>query len=284
MARAGAITAIVVSYRTGPVLEASLAALARCEGVDEIVVVDNGNPPEGEAVIDALVCTDPRAKLLRGHGNIGFGAGCNKAANLASGDVVAFVNPDAVLTRDALTRLSSVLDALTGLAIVGGDLRDEAGKPERGARRMRVTLWRAIVSFSGLSALGGVLPAFKDLNLHAAPMPAGPMRVGGVSGALMLMRRADFDAVGGFDEGYFLHVEDVDLCRRIEEAGGAVWFAPGPHGVHHRSSSDAPSGDVARHKAKSFARYFRKFARNGFERACTEFVLPLLGFALRVRR
>lgn len=283
MARAGAVSAIVVSYRTGPVLASSLAALARARDVSEIVIVDNGNPPEGEAIIDRLAQVDARMKVLRGGGNVGFAKACNAGARAAKGGVLAFVNPDVVLAPDALTRLAGVLEQHATLAIVGGDLRDEAGRPERGARRRRVTLWRAFVSFSGLSAFGRIFPALRDVNLHAAPMPPAPERVGGVSGALMLMRAADFARVGGFDEQYFLHVEDVDLCRRIEDAGGAVVFAPGPHGVHHRSSSDAPSAEIARYKAQSFARYFRKFARNGLERACTELVVPFLALALRVR-
>jgi len=278
-----AVSAIVVSYRTGPVLDACLAALRAADGVGQIAVVDNGNPPEGEAQIDAHASADPRVRVVRGHGNIGFAAGCNKGVAVSACGMLVFVNPDAVLEPDALTGLAAALGASPGLTVVGGDLRDERGRPERGARRRRVTLWRAFVSFTGLSAVLGWLAPFRDVNLHDAPAPAAPVRVGAVSGALLLMRRADFDALGGFDDGYFVHVEDVDLCRRVDEAGGAVLFAPGPHGLHHRSSSEVSRSAIARHKAHSFARYFRKFARNGIERAMTELTLPLVTLALRVR-
>lgn len=284
MAIAGsAVSAIVVSYRTGPVLDACLAALRAADGVGQIVVVDNGNPAEGEAHIDAHASADPRLCVVRGHGNVGFAAGCNAGAARSAHAVLAFVNPDVVLAPDALVRLAAALADSPGLTVIGGDLRDERGRPERGARRRRVTLWRAFVSFTGLSAVLGWLAPFRDVNLHDAPAPAAPVRVGAVSGALMLIRRADFDTLGGFDDGYFIHVEDVDLCRRVDEAGGAVLFAPGPHGVHHRSSSNVSRSAIARHKAHSFARYFRKFAGNGFERAMIELMLPLLTLALRVR-
>jgi GT2 family glycosyltransferase len=161
------------------------------------------------------------------------------------------------------------LEAARAPAIIGGDLRDAEGRPDRGGRRERLTLWRAIVSASGLSKLERIAPIFRDFNRHTDPLPRAPVRVGAVSGALMMIRRADFEALGGFDEGYFVHVEDVDLCRRAEEAGGDVLFAPGPHGRHERSTSDAPPRAVARHRAESMARYLRKFARGPLERVLT---------------
>jgi GT2 family glycosyltransferase len=105
-----------------------------------------------------------------------------------------------------------------------------------------------------------------------------------VSGALMAVRRADFEAIGGFDEGYFLHVEDLDLCRRAEEAGWRVLFQPGPHGVHVRSTSAAEPGVLARHKARGMARYLRKFARGPIERAAAELAAVVLYVNARMSR
>jgi GT2 family glycosyltransferase len=114
------------------------------------------------------------------------------------------------------------------------------------------------------------MPALRDFNRHRDPLPAHAIEVGAVSGALMMVRRADFLALGGFDEGYFLHVEDIDICRRAEAAGWRVMFQPGPHGVHLRSSSAASRGAIAWHKARGMSRYFRKFAANPFERVLAE--------------
>jgi GT2 family glycosyltransferase len=127
-----------------------------------------------------------------------------------------------------------------------------------------------------MSRLEGVFPALRDYDRHRDPLPHGASAVGAVSGALMAMRRSDFEAIGGFDEGYFLHVEDIDLCRRAEEAGWSVVFVPGPHGVHLRSTSDADPRAVARHKARGAARYFRKFARGPLERTAAEFAGAIL--------
>lgn len=257
--------AIIVSYRTGAVLEACLAAIGAASVLDEIILVDNGNAERESDALDRLAQSDARVKLLRGQGNVGFAAACNLAARQAAGDVLVFVNPDAVLKPNAIESLVSALAVAPPPAIVGGDLRDEAGHPERGSRRERLTLWRAIVSFSGLSRLERVIPAFRDFNRHCDPVPDRAVRVGAISGALLAVRRADFEALGGFDEGYFMHVEDLDLCRRAEDAGWPVLFQPGPHGVHARSSSEVSGGEVAQHKARGMARYFRKFARGPIE-------------------
>lgn len=237
-------------------------ALRAAEGVDEIVIADNGNDADGVAQIDEAAQRDRRVRVLRGQGNIGFAAACNLAAREAQADVLAFVNPDVILELDAITRLSAVLAAAPPPAIVGGDLRDENGRPERGGRRERLTLWRAFTAFTGLTRLG-----FRDFNRHADPLPAAPQLVGAISGALFLIRREDFARLGGFDEAYFIHVEDIDLCRRAELLGWRVLFAPGPHGRHLRSTSDADPGAIARHKARGVARYFKKFAKGPVERA-----------------
>lgn len=270
------VCVIIVSYRTGAVLTDCLSALAELSGVDELFLVDNGNDAAETRALDAFVTEHARARLLRGQGNVGFSQACNLAAARARSDVLIFANPDVILRPDAAQQLAAALVAAPPPAIVGGDLRGADGQPERGARRERLTLWRAFVSFTGLSKLEGVAPVFRDFNRERDPMPASAAAVGAVSGALMAMRRVDFEGLGGFDAGYFLHVEDVDICRRAEDAGWRVLFLPGPHGVHVRSSSGATPGEVARHKARSFARYFRKFARSPLERALSWIAGPVL--------
>lgn len=257
---------IVVSYRTGPALAACLDALGQASDVDEIVLVDNGNDAPEEEALRAIAGRDTRVRLLAGQGNIGFAAACNLGARAAQSDVLVFANPDVILRHDAITRLSAVLDAAPPPAIVGGDLRDSAGAPERGSRRDRLTLWAAFVSFTGLARLERAIPIFRDFNRHKDALPAAPVRVGAISGALVAMRRVDFETLGGFDEGYFVHVEDIDICRRAEALGWPVLFAPGPHGTHARSTSAVAPGVLARHKARSMARYLDKFAAGPIER------------------
>lgn len=271
--------AIIVTYRTGPALARCLASVRAATGVNEIILVDNGNDDAEIRAMDAA-STDPRVRIIRGHGNVGFATACNLGAAQARAEVLVFVNPDVTLAADAIDKLTQALNAAPPPAIVGGDLRDASGRTERGARRERLTLWRALVSFTGLSRLERLFPAFRDFNRHCDPLPAEPVRTGAVSGALLCIRGADFAALGGFDEGYFLHVEDVDFCRRAEEAGWPVLFVPGPHGAHAGATSAAPAAEIARHKARGFARYFQKFARSPLERALGAGAGAVLGVVL----
>lgn len=275
--------AIIVSFRTGPALAACLASVSEAHGLDEIIIVDNGNAAAESAALNAFAASRSNTRILRGQGNIGFAAACNLGARAAASDALIFLNPDVAFAADAAPSLLAALAAAPPPAIVGGDLRDAEGRPERGARRERLTLWRAFVSFTGLSRLEGLSPAFRDFNRHRDPMPPAPIRVSAVSGALMCIRRADFEALGGFDERYFVHVEDVDLCRRAEDAGWPVLFAPGPHGVHVRSTADVPAAEVERHKARGFARYFAKFARSPIDRALASVAGGLLMLILPMR-
>ncbi|MBL8536997.1 MAG: glycosyltransferase family 2 protein [Hyphomonadaceae bacterium] len=258
---------IVVSYRTGGALHDGLPSWLNASGVTEIVAIDNGNEPSEAAALDAAARSDRRLRIVRGQGNVGFAAACNMGARHCEAAILVFVNPDVVLAEDAIVRLRAALEAAPPHAIVGGDLRDGGGAPERGSRRDRLTPWRAFVAVSGLSRFAGFAPVFRDFNRHGDPLPRHPVPVGAISGALFAVAREDFEALGGFDEGYFLHVEDIDLCRRAEMRGWPVLFAPGPHGVHKRSTSDVGSAFIRRHKMHSFARYFEKFAGNPFEKA-----------------
>ena len=272
-------SAIIVTFRTGPALARCLASVRAASGVDEMILVDNGNDDTEVHVMDALAADEPRVRILRGHGNVGFGKACNLGAAHSRAEVLVFVNPDVVLAPNAIAQLVQVLTAAPPPAVVGGDLRDLAGRPDRGGRRERLTLWRAFVTFTSLSRLAPSSHAFRGIDRHKEPIGVAPERVGAISGALFSMRRDDFASLGGFDEGYFLHVEDIDLCRRAEERGWPILFAPGPHGVHEGSTSAVSSSEVARHKARSFGRYFRKFAHSPLERfagSCVEAVLGVL--------
>ena len=264
-----AITALVVTYHTGPRLHECLYALKGDPDISGIVIVDNGNPPAEQAWLDRFVADCPQARLLRNERNAGFGAAMNMAAAHASGDLLLACNPDCVIKRGAVRLLAEALEDAPQPVIVGGRIFGIHGREERGARRNTLTLWNAI----GLGKWA----------LDGEPEPAGPVSVGAVSGAFFLMSRRAFEALGGFDEGYFLHVEDVDLCRRVIEAGGVVIYQPKAGALHYTSTSDAPREAVQGHKAASLKRYFRKFAKTPLEKAATPVLAPLIGLVMRLR-
>ncbi len=248
--------AIVVSFHTGPSLRECLYALLGEPGVSEIIVVDNGNPPTTRDWLDRFAEARP-CQVIRPSDNLGFGKAVNLGARATSKEALLIINPDAVLRRGSLAALAEAADGARRPWLVGGRLFGVEGGEQAGPRRRRLTLWTALTTFTGLAALPGV----PGISLLGAPPPSGPIAMDTVSGALMLIRRDDFLSLGGFDEGYFLHVEDIDLCRRVWDAGGLVLYTPCAGALHYGSTSDAPSVVVERHKAAGLGRYFRKFAK-----------------------
>jgi len=247
----GGIAAIVVTHCSASTIDACLSRLRAADAVEAIRVVDNASTDDTVAVVQRHAAADPRLRFVANPDNPGFAAACNQgAAALApgEGDWLAFVNPDCLMEADTLQRLRGHARLLGGEALLGADLVDNDGVADGAARRRD--------------------PDFAAMLRHPAAMlldlPRDPMRavqpVDATSGALMLLPRALFARIGGFDAGYRLHAEDLDLCRRVREAGGVVATANDVRVLHVRGvSSRARPLFVEWHKHRGLWRYFRKF-------------------------
>jgi len=253
----GSVSVIIVSYWTGPLLSRCIASVIPQRDVCEIILVDNGNwaheiqracavSPEGSVPI----------KLISGHGNIGFAAGCNLGAEAADGDHLLILNPDAALPPGGLARLIEEGRALPRPWVIGPRLLDPDGGEQAGGRRSVLTPWLAVVEMLQLYKWAPRHPYFRRFNYHKDPCPDKITPVPVISGACMFLPKADYHAIAGMDEGYFLHVEDIDFCLRFGEAGGGVYFAPDVAVIHNKSSSRAHPVAVERRKAQSLVRYF----------------------------
>ena len=259
----GPVSVVVVSYYTGPLLQRCLAATLAQPEVGELIVVDNGNWARTRDDLDALARADARLRVVTGHGNIGFAAACNRGVAASARPYVLILNPDAVPASGAIgTLLTEATRAEPeGFWLAGGRLLNADGTEQAGARRRTLTPWRAMVEMARLDRLAPRHPYFQRFNAHDEPCPGRTTRIPTVSGAFFMMPRSAWDAAGGMDEGFFLHVEDVDLCLRFGRAGGAVLYVPAAEVVHGRSSSRSNRIRVERWKAQSLSRYFRRHFR-----------------------
>ena len=246
------IAAIVVSYRSAATIDACLRHLRAARDVTQIRVIDNGSDDGTMECVQRHAAVDPRIRFVANPDNPGFAVGCNQGANGSDTPWLAFVNPDLMVATDDLARLRD--DArLLSEALVGADLVDEAGSHDPAARR-RDPDFAAMLR----------APAMRDL---AVPSTGEQLqRVSAVSGALMLVSRALFERIGGFDTNYRLHAEDLDLCRRVRDAGATVAIDNSVVVTHLRGvSSRSRPVFVEWHKHRGLWRYFRKFdaARHG---------------------
>ncbi len=277
------ISVVMASYHTGPALAQTAAAVLAAPDVAELVLVDNGNPPEMTARLRDLAAAQPAMRLLSGHGNAGFAKACNLGARAATGDHLLFLNPDAILAPGAASRLAAAGANAARPWIAGARLIGEDGREQRGARRGMLTPLSALAGFTGLHVLAGRFPALRNIHREAEPLPEEPVPIPVVSGAAMMLRADDFAALGGFDEAYFLHVEDIDICRRAAEAGGGAIFVPEARAMHYGSTSDAPALRVEWAKARGFMHYFWKFARGIPGKAGAMLIAPLIAAAIMGR-
>jgi GT2 family glycosyltransferase len=221
-------------------------------------------------------------KLITGHGNIGFARGANLGARAAKGGLLVFLNPDAFVQPGCIEGLVREIRDRPAPCIVGGRVLNADRTEQRGARRGEITPMSALLSLSTLSKL---IPGWRRFEVHwehdASPEKVTPVPT--ISGACFCMRREDFDAVQGFDEKYFLHVEDVDLCWRVREQGGLVLFHPKAEVIHLGHTSQTSPLKVEWHKGVGLARYFQKRAPSAGQRVLAWLLVPLVVGAAVVR-
>lgn len=244
---ADAIAVVVVTFESEETLDACLLRLRAGDGVHEIRVVDNDSRDSSLDIVQRHALADARLRFIANPDNPGFATACNQGAAVSSAPWLAFVNPDCFIEVDTLARLRAAAASL-GDALVGGVLRGEDGTLDTAARRRDPDFAAMLRTRSA-----------RDLSLPRDPeQPLQP--VDAVSGALLLLPRALFARIGGFDEGYRLHAEDLDLCRRVRQVGGVVAIANEVEVLHVRGvSSRARPLFVEWHKHRGLWRYFRKF-------------------------
>ncbi len=269
------VSVVMVIYMTGDSMGKSLSCVLADPLVDELVVVDNGSSLIEAARLRGFAETDRRVVLVNGHGNVGFARGANLGARRASGDVLVFLNPDAFLQAGCVEQLLAAIEGRPVPCLVGGRVMNADGTEQRGARRGDITLMSALLSLSQLSRK---IPAWRRYEVHweGNQSPEVVTAIPTISGACFCMRREDFDAVQGFDERYFLHVEDVDLCWRVRQAGGNVLFQPKAEVVHLGHTSRASPIRVEFHKGMGLARYFRKRSQTMAQTLAAWILSPLI--------
>jgi N-acetylglucosaminyl-diphospho-decaprenol L-rhamnosyltransferase len=278
----GEVSVIMVVYQTGPALTESIARVLADPEVDELILVDNGSTLEEMAVMDAVAAEDQRVTVIRGQDNVGFARGANMGAKAAHGAVLLVLNPDAFLEEGCVAALCTALRNQPIPCLVGARIMNPDGTEQRGARRGEVTPVTSLLSLTHLSRWLRGLRGF-EIHHEDDPTPSECVPTLTISGACFAIRRYDFFSVGGFDAGYFLHVEDVDLCWRVRRAGGQVLFEPRARVIHLGSTSYKSPLKVEFWKGVGLARFFRKRADTG-QRAVTAFALTPFIIAVSILR
>ena len=240
------VTVVVVTYNALPLLEKSLESVRRYE----TIVVDHGST---DGTVDFVRDRFPEARVIEQE-NLGFGAGNNTGMRAASGDYFLLVNADAWVVGDAVERLVEFAESRPEAALVGPKLLNPDGTLQRSVRGFP-SVWRIATEYLFLRKLA---PSSRLLNaFYGAGFDHESVREAEfLGGACLLVRREAFEAVGGFDEDFFMMSEEVDWCYRFRQAGWKVLFFPGAEVVHVVTSSANPA--MFRHLVRGHLRFLAK--------------------------
>jgi GT2 family glycosyltransferase len=223
---------VIVSYNTREDLHRTLASLhdAPPSTPHIVVVVDNASS-DGSA--EMVRESWPRVLLIESGGNIGFAKGCNAGVRATRSDLVLLLNSDTVVPPGAVDRLVGDLRSHPEVAVVGPRIVDVEGRPEISCGRMLGPLYESWRKFWERLYEAGFGPVVRQVERQLSR----GQRVDWVSGACLLVHRADAEAAGLLDENYFLYTEDVDFCAAVRALGRDVRFTPASEIVHLRGRS-----------------------------------------------
>jgi N-acetylglucosaminyl-diphospho-decaprenol L-rhamnosyltransferase len=268
------VSAVVVNYNARNHLVDCVRSL-RAEGVVDVVVADNASVDGSE---QALRAADPDAHWHQTGANLGFGTGANRGAARTdpANPYLLVSNPDVVVEPGALKAMVEALELDARRGIVGPRIEGSDGELYPSART-----FPALGDAIGHAFLGLVAPGNRFTRRYRMldRDHTEPAEVDWVSGSCFLARRAAWDAVGGFDEAYFMYAEDVDLCWRVRRAGWSVAYEPAARVVHVQGASTDrhPYWMILEHH-KALLRFAAR-STEGWQRA----LLPLMAVGLALR-
>jgi N-acetylglucosaminyl-diphospho-decaprenol L-rhamnosyltransferase len=215
--------AVVVNYESGPLLEQCVRSVVADDsaGPAELVVVDNASQDDSVATLRATL---PDVTVIRAPGNLGYARAANLGTAATRADVVAVLNPDTRLEPGTAAACLGRLERAPHLGACGPRLKNLDGTDYPSARR------NPSLPLAVMHALLGLWWPTNRFTARYRQLDADPARardVDWVSGAAVWLRRASLDAVGGWDERYFMYFEEVDLCWRLRSAGWEIAYEPG---------------------------------------------------------
>jgi N-acetylglucosaminyl-diphospho-decaprenol L-rhamnosyltransferase len=223
---------VIVSYRCGPMVRQCLQSLRTYPpaGGLSITVVDNAS---GDGTADVVRREFPEVRLIALDENVGFSAANNLVLRQTTAEYVLVLNPDTRICEQTLDTLLRLMHANERIGIAGCRLVQEDGAFDHAARRSFPTPASALGHFLRVGRSDrapAALAAYRAPDIGEGPVDA-------VNGAFMLMRRAMLDQIGLFDEGYWMYMEDLDLCYRAARAGWITWYEPSVEAMHIKAGT-----------------------------------------------
>ena len=224
------LSIVIVNWNAADYVIAAIASVeVRTSGVEfEIIVVDNGSDGDDAARIQNAC---PRATVVRSGRNLGFAAANNLGVRYSSGKYILFLNPDTEVRGTAIQSILRTFVSSNGIGVLGCELLNTDGSVQTSCIQPFPTITNQVFDVDVLQSRSSRRTLLRNEQLTAAGLSA--IDVEAVSGACLMIERDTFERVGGFDEGYFMYAEDVDLCYKVHALGKRVAFTKAAVVVHH---------------------------------------------------
>jgi len=249
------LSIVILNWNVRDLLERCLASLRSRRYVLEIIVVDNASHDDSVAMLRAKY---PQVEVIANTTNRGFAVGNNQGIEASRGRYVMVLNPDTEVLGDALDQLVSYLDGHPDAGAIGPQLLN----PDRSIQSSRRRFPTLATAFFESTWLQGMAPKRILARFYMDDVPVSPAHeVDWLSGACTVFRRAVLDGVGLYDaQNFFMYSEELDLCRRVKEAGWKIVYLPEAQVMHYVGKS-SDQAVAARHIyfQTSKVRYVRKW-------------------------
>jgi hypothetical protein len=241
----------------------------------EVIVSDNGSTDDSLARIRAEF---PQVKIFENGANLGFAKGNNAGIRVAQGEYVVILNPDTIIRDRALDKLVQFADLRPNAGAFGCRVLNPDGSYQNPARPLPTVLGYA-VSALGLRWLAGISQAF-DSDVYRNWDGHSERTIGFQSGCCVMFRGGLLKQLGGFDERFFYHFEETDLCCRVWEAGSKILFHPGAEITHlgGQSVGRFPIRFALETHRSQYRYFYKHFGKSGVTR-----IRRILLLHLRVR-
>ncbi len=263
------LSVIIVTYNSAEFIDNCIKSIELNNHHDiELIVVDNASTDSTSQIIKNKF---PNITLIQNRKNIGFAAAVNQAAILSKSDYLLLLNPDTTLESNFFNKLLISIEGKSDLLIIGFKLVGVNGEHQP-------TCWKTPSLKTLLSEM--FLPYKLSLQL-VTENKHSLSEVDSVSGACMLLKREVFEKLQGFDERFFMYLEDIDFCLRARKSGYKVFINPDIIVVHHIAKSswqDMQSFFLNIYKSKIY--FFRKHYRTA--NFLLAFLLIIIGIKLRI--
>jgi len=249
------LSIVILNWNVRDLLDRCLASLRSERYVLEIIVVDNASRDDSVAMLRAKY---PQVELIANAVNRGFTSGNNQGIAVSRGRYVMVLNPDTEVLGDALDQLVIYLDGHPDVGAIGPQLLN----PDRSIQSSRRRFPTLAIAFFESTWLQGLAP--RDVLAHYTMDDVAPDHIHEVdwlNGACTVFRREVLDRVGVYDaQNFFMYSEELDLCRRVKEAGWKIVYLPEAQVVHYVGQS-SDQAVAARHIyfQTSKVHYFRKW-------------------------